>query len=449
MIFVIFLFQLIMIFIMVAIKHNSFDTKIFVLFSALWIALLTLAHILPFAGYHMSLDAMILCWLFLAFFDFGYVFGSSKYRRREYVLSEKSIVEQYRDLFLNSAKFKVYLILLAVALLIYAFRYQQAVIIGDFLDARNARYYVGSVFRSTIELLFYNYIISASSFLVTFIIAFSIVFSQIKNKVFFISILNFVLFAFIGAGRFPIVMLMIEVVVLELVKIHYFGKRFTIKKIRNFIVICVAVFAAIFGMAYLTAVRRSVTLNSNEMISEMFKILWDQVVGYNTGSFSALSYMYDSGRMYNHLYIGKAVLLNGFDELLSYLFGLVGIPYECSKFTLGEIANIRIYFGNASFNALYTCIYWFFSDFGYTGVIIFSAIFGIVERKSVNKFDINPDIFSLMLMTHILYFLFVAHMIWQINNVDSLVYIATIVAMKNKVVKKNARAKKNTKTELD
>ncbi len=439
MIFIIF-FQLVMIFIMVAIKHNSFDTKIFALFSILWMALLTLVHIAPLGDYHMSFDTMILCWLFIIFFDVGYVFGSTKSRKREFVLSEESIVEQYRGLFLNSVKFKFFLILLAVALLIYAFRYQQAIVIGDYLDARNARYYVGSVFGSTMELLFYNYIISACGFLVTFIIAFSIVFGQIKNKVFWISLINYVLFSFIGAGRFTLVILIIYILFLALLKNHYFRGRLTFKKIRITIMIGVAGFAVIFGMTYLTAIRRGVTLYSKELVGETFDILWDQIVGYNTGPFSALSYMYDSGRMYNHFYIGKAVLLNGFDELLSHLFGFVGIPYECSKFTLGEIANARIHFGNASFNALYTCIYWFFSDFGYTGVIIFSAIFGIIERKSINKFDRNPDIFSLMLMIHILYFLFVAHMIWQINNVDSLVYIAVIIVIKNKVVKKNAKA---------
>jgi len=438
MIYVIVVFQLLMMFLKLFSGPNRFDTTVFILFSMIWISLLLLAEVSPLGGYQMSETAVSMCGLFLLFFDIGYVVLGASQRKINKGIQRENVVEQYKRIFLSNGLIRFFLMIFALILFVFALRYFNVVFQGDFINARNARFYVGKVFKSTLELLFYNYIVCAASFFWAFIIAFSIVFGAYKNRVFFWSVLDYVLYSFIGSGRLSLVVLLVEMMLLALAKRCYLKERLTLKKIKNAVAIFFVIIFGMFGMAYMTAVRRGVTHFGVEALVEALQVLWDQIKEYNIGPFSALSYMYDSGKMYNHLYMGKAVLLNGVDEFLSYFLGIFGINFECSKTVLGVIANATIYFGSASFNALYTCIYWFFSDFGYIGIALFSTIFGFTERKVIRKFDKDPDIFSLMIMIHVLYFLFVAHMVWQINNVDSLAYIGVIMILKKKIRTKYA-----------
>ena len=435
MIYCIVICQLVFLIIKTTIYSNSLETKLFWGFNLLWTMLLILSVISPYGEYRISSDVLTLCLLFLLFFNIGYVILGGGGLKRKTFFSETNMLEQYDRHFLKNRKLHALLGLLTLILLLYSFRYQRMILEGNILDARIARYYVGVVFKSTIELLFYNFVVSASSFLLAFILSFSIVFGRMKNWVFFLALLDYILFSFVGAGRFPLVMLMIYVVVLLLVRNHYSEKRLTYGKIRIAFLTLIALIAIVFGMVYMTALRRGASdLNSNAF-QESLTILWDQIIGYNTGPFSALSYMYDSGIMYNHMLFGKVALLNGIDEVISNICSFIGIQYSCSKYAIGEIANTQINFGTASFNALYTCMYWFFSDFGVLGVAIFSLFFGYVERISVSGFDKNPDVFSLMTMVHVVYFMFTAHMIWQINNVDSLLYL-TLLHLTRKMFRK-------------
>ena len=229
------------------------------------------------------------------------------------------------------------------------------------------------------------------------------------------------------------VLLLVNILYLWIIRSYYNRRTINGKSAFRFIRIALIFSAGIFGMSYLTAFRRgALGFNVNAVLGN-FDILYDQILGYSTGPLSGLSYLLDTGTMENHWFVGRAVLLNGFEEVFTYLLSFVGIHISCAKNVLGAIANIQYGIGNRSMNALFTCIYWFYSDFGYLGVVLFTGVFAWTGKKVVSRFVSKPNIFTLMLAIHFSYFMFMSNMIWQINNVDSLVYMLIIYILHKKI----------------
>lgn len=399
-------------------------------FNLWWVFLLLLSTIIPFGGYNTSGNGEILIWIFLMCTTVGYVFQTN--RKGISMSSGKELDQNFDKLILQNKKVKMLLLLFTLLLGIYAIRFSQYINSTNILNARVARYYVGGVFSSTIELLFFNYVIASSRFFAIFIIAYSVIYGRVWNSLCWLSIINLFLYSFVGGSRFPIVMLGVEIVILALYKKQMKPKkqkRFTTnwKEIKRKLLFIVCIFIVIFGILYFTAYRLGMTQYDSEMMWESFEEFYKQSIGYNTGPIAALDKTLEDGILTNHHYFGQAVLLNGIDEIFANTLSAIGISYSSARYVIGELASKSVMLGNISFNALYTCIFWFYSDMGIIGVIFYSLLFGILVGKVVRIFEDRPTLWSLMLNAHILYFFIMSNITWEVNTVDSLLYILFIL----------------------
>lgn len=411
--------------------------RLFNIFNIWWIIVLVFSKIQPYGGYIVSEDTYLLFFLFLLVFGISFVLARNidygfQYEEAEIQNQYTIYIEENRELF-------ILLMFCTVMLGYYAYRYSTIMTMDTFLNARNERFYVGGLFKSTIEILFYNFFVTMWKYFFAFVISFSIAFSRMKSKFFVFSVIDLILYTYIGSSRFPIVLLVINLIVIFIIKKTYGHEKITFASIRRFAFLILTMFIAVFLMAYITAFRRGVLTFNLSSISENFSILYDQMIGYSTGPISGLSYLQTSKLLYNHWFFGRAVLINGVEELLVNFAGFAGIPLSCAKYVLAEVANKNIIVGSETFNALYSCVYWFFADFGYIGVVIFSAIFGWVEKKCVSFYSNRPSLISLMLIVHVMYFMIASNMIWQINNVDSLLYIGLIYIIERKMKKEGGK----------
>ena len=434
MIFIILVTQIILLGFSYIAKSNVLIRRMLIVFNAWWALLLVFSKMSPYGGYKISTDAYILIWIFIFVFNLVYIFTKSinnngiQYTKEGFsnTYSESSIVKQYDKLILDNKALAFGIYIITAMLVYYAIKYSTIMSVGSILNARNERFYVGGLFGTTIELLFYNYIVSAFRYLFSFVISFSLLYDRVKTRHFWFSVVGLALYSYVGASRFPVVLLLVNILFLWIIRSFYNRRRINGKGFVRFIRIALIFGIGIFGMSYLTAFRRGVIGFNVNAVIDNFDILYDQMLGYSTGPLSGLSYLLDSRTITNHWFVGRAVVLNGFEEVFTYLLSFIGIHFTCAKNVLGAIANIQYRIGDRSMNALFTCIYWFFSDFGYIGVVLFSGLFAWVEKKAISRFVSKPNIFSLMLAIHVLYFMFMSNMIWQINNVDSLVYMLII-----------------------
>lgn len=414
---------------------------LYITFNIWWSLLLIVSYFFPYGGYKISSDTYILIWIFLTVFNSFFLLSCSKKKSNHNInivddkksLSKmERLPQQYVHYILNNKKLTVILYVVTILLVFYAIRYSSIMTLDNVLNARNERFYVGGLFKSTYELLFYNFFVSAFRYYFSFVVAFSLLFGMVKNRQFILCLLDLLLYSYIGSSRLPLVLLIVSVLLMWIIRNSCHDKRKDTHNIKRFLFVICAVALGLFGMSYLTAFRRGMLDFSFKAVMDNFNILNDQILNYCIGPLSGLSYLYDSGVMKNHLFFGRAVILNGFDELLSYLLGFMGIHFSYAKNELGAISNVSYEIGNTTFNALFTCIYWFYSDFGIAGVFLFSGLFAYVEKRCIVLFLDRINIFSMMLLVHVAYFMMMSNMIWQITNLDSLLYIIVLSVMYKK-----------------
>lgn len=424
MVIIISLTQLLMLIISYFINKKNLFKWIFLV--NIWWGILIIANkINPYGGYRVSNNTYMLIWLFLLFLTIGYSFTKINVRINK-TCDEKIFLNQYDNIILNNRIVKIIMYIITGLLIFYAIRYARYMGADNILLARTARYYVGDVFRSTIELLFFNYFVATGRFFFAFIISFGLLFGRLKNRMFVLSVINLILYSYIGGSRFPFVLLGVEILVLMLIKNQLSVQKLTSKKIWRGVLVGLCILIIVFFMLYFTAYRLGMLKYNFDFMKESIQVLYDQIIGYNTGPLSALSKSLDEGILYNHYYFGRAVILNGIDEFFSNFCSAFGIHITSARYAIGEVMSRTINIGINSFNALFTYIYWFYFDFGIIGVVIYSFVFGFLEKEVVCKFLENPSLWTLMLMVHMMYFFIMSNTTWELNAADSLVYIVIL-----------------------
>lgn len=419
-------------------RAKKFPFTILFLFYLYWCVIMIISYLKPYGEYYVSNEAYSILLIFIACFGLGFVLRGNRGKVKDSsIVNHVDIQTQYDQYIGKNRKLLIISIITLIILCYYALRYGSIMTIDTYQNARLERFYVGTLFQSTLELLFYNYIITMFKYLFAFIIAFSLMYKRLTQVVFWVSTVGLVLYAYIGSSRFPFVLLLFNIAILYCYKRSQIAnkckKPVSIKSIAVIIVIIVAV---ILVMSYLTAFRRGAVEFSWASVIDNMDILWEQIIDYNIGPISGFSYLLDSGYMYNHYYCGLVVVFNGFTELIFNFLNMIGISAESPKTVLAEIANVEQVVGAKTFNALYTCVYWMYSDSGLAGTAVFSMLFGMLSRYVIDTAENAPTIFAVMLSTHFCYFILASTMIWQINNVDSLIYIVILIIAlrKNKCI---------------
>ncbi len=401
--------------------------KVVLFFNIWWMALTVISLVSPVGGYAISFETYLLLGAFIALCSIGFIAVSTRERDSEKKRDINDIRQSFIDIVYNSRLLRIATYVSTVLLVFYAIKYAIYIGSGNFLDARNVRFFVGPVFGSTIELLFYNYVISAERFLWAFIFCFALVFNTRKGLLFWVSGLNFLLYIFIGASRYPIVLLGVYVLVMFVARSLFVssgGLRAGLGKLAALGAFALVLF---LGMSYFTAYRRGMTSFNTAQFLDGMNALYEQIVSYNAGALGGLSITLEEGSLYNHWYFGRAVWFGGIEEIADNLCGFLGVDWTSPRYVIGEIANESVLVGTVWINALFTDVYWFYSDMGILGVLFYSLVFGVIARLCVNKFDRTASVWSLMIMTHVLYSFFLSNSTWDLTTVDSLVYIAAVL----------------------
>ena len=290
----------------------------------------------------------------------------------------------------------------------YYIRYTSVIKNYGLVDVRKIRYYVGYMFSSTIEVVFYNYFIEGSSYFIIFAVAFSIVWGRIKNIVFYLLILSFFFYSAVGAGRTASVDIILNVVLLFILRKiispkgplsqNSFNRRFQHIKKRRICFIALALISFYGLTIYLTSYRMGLTDISvaNFVIgNDEFK---RNIIVYCTAPFRALEYAITNFQGTLGLHYGRLTFA-GFDEPIGFFFNYIGVDYPIINNLVGGLISEPIQIGNnQSINALYTCIFSFYFDFGIIGVIILPFLYGLLFRKIIVKFEHKHTLTNLFIL---------------------------------------------------
>lgn len=363
----------------------------------------------------VSNTAYSLLLLNVCMFTTGFLFSCAK---------QKSYTTNYFDLIPNisitfNKKLNDQLVVLSLSLLIvslayYMYKYlniitNQGILNEGMLDARNLRFYVGELFGSTFEVMFYNYIFESIAYIMLFIISFRIAWGKVNMLLVSLAIIYIIFFAIIGAGRGIIVEFSFYLVYLYLIKQIILYKCSTSKSkfifrnpINKKICFIVTVLLLLYCVAvYLTGIRLGVfelTLNNFTVANSR---LMDQMSVSLLGSFRAFDYALHNFNESLGFNFGRLTLA-GFDESVGNFIRLIDPDYPIMNHLSGAITAPNINIGlTHEFNALYTCVYNYYFDIGIPGVILFPFLYGFFYHRIILKFERIPTAGSLFMLVFV------------------------------------------------
>lgn len=421
---------------------NKIYKSFYLLFNFFWLSISILSYIMPTGNRIINSETYILIFLFLLFINTGYIFSNLFFHKNKAkVLNEKLSI----DSLIKTKWIKLYLIICFIILIYYGLKYTSLLSIYKGVDARNMRFFVGSLFNSTLELLFYNYIVTPSKYLSCFLISFYIYTGSIKlNKIIPLILIVF-LSSYIGGGRFIIVYLMFSIITVLILNKKTININNSIlimnrKNIKIYIVVMFFILLSLGTMIYMTSFRNNVyTLSSNE-ISKFGEVLYKQVIDYNVGPIGALDYALDIGMLTNNNYFGRAVLFPFIEDFFQFSLGYLGISFTSVHMAIAEVLNQEILIGTTTFNALFSALYWFYCDLGMIGIVIYSFSFGIIVEYVIYLFLKYRSIFALGILIHVIYQFFTMNMNWTITSIDSILYLFVLIILfrkERKIIRNN------------
>ena len=374
-----------------------------------WALLLIISTFNPYGLYAVSDNTYLVLVLNVSIFSFGFILSGPKQRasKNNNIDAIYRFIHSFESLLKNKI-FKIILLLFTIVLGYYFIRYNSVIKNYGLVNVRTIRYYVGYLFGSTIEVLFYNYFIEGSSYFIIFAVAFSIVWGRINNIVFYLLILSFFFYSALGAGRTASIDVVLNIVFLVIIKKiispknplsqNSFPLRFQhINKRRRYYIVLALI--AFYGLAvYLTSFRTGLTEISVENFVIGNDVLTQQIIVYCTGPFRALDYAITNLQGTFGFHYGRLTFA-AFDELIGYFFRYLGVDYPVMNHLMGSFISGSIQIGyNQSFNALYTCIFSFYFDFGIIGVILLPFLYGFLFRRIIVNFEYEHTLTNLFIL---------------------------------------------------
>ena len=287
-------------------------------------------------------------------------------------IEEKSINEKI----LKSRIILVGQIMLLTILAFYSYRFNLiASSLEDAAQIRIAKFTL--LFSSYKENIFFNYIIVFLYKVMAIITSILIANKNIKNPITIMGIINVILYSTIGYGRMDLYEFLLFILFSYIIcnRKSIKMKNKTKKDILKFVVIIVFIFC--IGLLA-TAVRLGIDITDlNEIYNRGIKEQVEQIAIYFTGGFRALDIFLKNGFNGIEKYtLGRATLA-GIDEMIEIFFIMLGKEYISFNSLIGELTQTSIIVGkNIEFNAFYTSLMNYISDFGYGGVIIYPILYG-------------------------------------------------------------------------
>lgn len=381
---------------------NDKLSKIIILIYLLWWGLWLVLSNLNFYDLFLVEDfTYLLLLLNIVMFAGGFFYcGIFKHRKKE--------IEIFSSYKISQSKIFLLLSIIATLILMYYWtRYLNAVNLNLSSDLRMERFEVGNVFSSTTEIFLFNYLMAPFVYISTIILAYLVIYYEVKNVIFILLSLCIFFYAGIGAGRGPVADLLIAMLLLYFTKAYNLGyenkiiekKRSTRMQIMKRLLYLIIGLSLLIYMSWLTANRLGYFEFNIDAIEVGVKAFLDAVIIYYTGPFVALDYGLEAyPSRIDYLY-GLGTFA-GIDELIGVAMTLLGVQYTYSNQPIGSLlqANIINISNNIGFNFAYTSVMIHYFDLGILGVIIFPFMFGFCVRKAIFLYEKKPTFPALIIV---------------------------------------------------
>ena len=383
-----------------------------------WTVWIIISIINPFNLYDVELITYFYLLLFIIFFSIGFLLVARRIQSSKDDFESKIIVNKSIPIIIN--------IFVSVILLYFLFKYNSLLIILGVLEARNIKFEIGLLFSNTFEYLLFSVIISSIVYL-SFLLS---TVNYLKNKkitgFFAISIINILLYSYIGLGRMAI----FETGIF-LILAFIFSKIFILFKLKiwhKISFLLLAIFA-IGSIMNITTKRLNSTLTEKGIIDTLLFTL-EQGAVYFTGPISAFNHFISLRVPENTGYTFGSSTFGGIDYFIGMVFSYIGYPYQTANDKTGSFTQPAIQIGNDhTFNAFYTGLMNFYMDFGYFGIIVFSLIFGFTLGLIWNKYLKNGNAYTLSLLIFICYTGIVSEYRLPYSSISTWVILITLLML--------------------
>jgi oligosaccharide repeat unit polymerase len=429
--------------------RDKLSLNFLVIYQIWWLIMLAISVFNPFSLYAVSDYTYFLLVLNVFFFSIGFVISrvTAKIKVTEMQNNfEKVMLDSYNNTKDNKL-FLVVLVLFSAMILNYLLKYQQVILLEGVEESRTMRYFVGKVFSTQIEIYFYNYVIESFSVLVLVFLAFSFVWMRF-NIAFFVSLFFAYLFSSFGSGRGYIIELGFLIGFLFLVKntlglnktselTSQKNNKIRKKKIIAFFVLVPTLFSFYLFSIYLSNLRNGLFEINYENFIEGNNYFFEQIVIYCVGSFRALDYGVNVLCKTVPLGFGSFSFA-GLDEIFGFLLKFLGINYNYSNLTYGEIVGPNFKIGyDQEYNALFTNTFSQYLDFGILGVVFLSFFWGFVFNRFIVAFMNNFSLYKLLIVAYLFVIAIMSVLTWKLQAPSSFIFLILLVHLEyGKSIKK-------------
>ena len=368
--------------IFVSLKSSMDDIckKIIIVYLVLTGGILCISNLNPVGLNKVSIYTYILWIINVLSFTITFIFFSLNY-----IKEEKKDSERYKTRYNKIFNSKILLIveIIEMLLLIYYF-IKYITLIGTINNSqiRIARFTM--LFGSAFETLFYNYIIGGMLSITSIMLVIMLLRKDFKNPILWISIINVVLYTFIGFGR----MTVFTVIIYFMLGIIFSNRKskITKKQIFGFSLLVLIMFTLFVSIICVRMydVNKSLWNNIKIAINNQLK----QTLEYFLGGLRTLDEFLENGfvEFDKHTY-GRATFA-GLDEIVLYFPKGVGAEINSFNNLANGIMSNPHQIGKDTnyFNAFYTCVMNYYLDFGILGVVLFPALHAMFIVYIVKQF---------------------------------------------------------------
>lgn len=330
------------------------------------------------------------------------------------------------DKLLKSKILLVSIIIILIIVIYYLTKYN--IIIKDMskLDIRMVRF--NQLFDSSLEALFFNYIIAGSMYILSIIFSVLLVNKKVKNSIFILLAITIALYSLIGYSRMIYLNIVIYIFICILLKPNL-KELINVKNIIKIILIGCAVVIILFGMLYARICKSSAPIKDN--ISKTLKNQTEQIIEYSVGSFRLLDYFIKNGfENFQSKYTYGQATFAGVEEIILYPIKGIGVEIDSFNNIIGEYTQKSIKIGTkTNFNAFYTCVMNFYLDYGLIGVILFPILHSMLIIFSLKQYYLKKDIVSFMLLNFVLLNLFFSIIRWNYQSGTSVFVLMVLISI--------------------
>ncbi len=340
-----------------------------------------------------------------------------------------------------------------IVVIFYKIKYEIIIKGLPIYEVRLARF--EDLFSSAFENLFFNYIVVGLVSIAAIFFAIMLVNKKVKNILFWICGATIIMYSLIGYGRMMFLNVAIYIIISLL--IQYNIKELLNKKNILKLVILIMLFILIFtAMLYARTYNKNLTVGEN--IISTFNSQARQVITYVTGGLRMLdNYIYNAFEGIDGFTFGRATLA-GFEEIILYPLKGIGLEIDSYNNMISGISQEYTVIGenNLSFNAFYTCVMNFYSDFGILGVIIFPILYAVFMVWVFNNYNKRKDVSALLLLNYSVMNLIFGIVRWNFQSGSSVFVLILLIVLnlyniwkerknKNEVVKEHGNVNKEDK----